>query len=62
MPFLFYCLNIISSGRDKVNLNQNSDFKIVRVIGVNKNRFVVSNGEKDIYAEVTGKFLFNTDC
>lgn len=37
------------------------DFKIVRVISVNKNSFVVSNGEKEIYAEVKGKFLFNTD-
>jgi len=40
---------------------QNSDLKIVRVISVNKNSFVVSNGAKDIYAELTGKFLFNTD-
>jgi ribosome biogenesis GTPase len=37
------------------------DFKIARVISVNKNSFVVSNGIKDIYAELTGKFLFNSD-
>jgi len=47
--------------QDKIELSQNHDFKIVRVISVNKNSFVVSNGEKDIYAELTGKFLFNTD-
>jgi len=47
--------------KDKVNLSQNPDFKIVRVISVNKNSFVVSNGEKDIYAELTGKFLFNSE-
>jgi ribosome biogenesis GTPase len=46
---------------DKTYLNQNADLQIVRVISVNKNSFVVSNGEKDIYAELTGKFLFNTD-
>jgi ribosome biogenesis GTPase len=47
--------------QDQIDLDQNPDFKIVRVISVNKNSFVVSSGEKDIYAELTGKFLFNTD-
>ncbi len=47
--------------KDKIDLSQNSDFKIVRVISVNKNSFVVSNGVKDIYAELTGKFLFNSE-
>jgi ribosome biogenesis GTPase / thiamine phosphate phosphatase len=46
---------------DQINPNQNPDLQIVRVISVNKNSFVVSNGEKDIYAELTGKFLFNSD-
>jgi ribosome biogenesis GTPase len=36
-------------------------FKLTRVISVNKNSFVVSTGKKDIYAELTGKFLFNSD-
>jgi hypothetical protein len=30
--------------KDKVDLSKTSDFKIVRVIRVNKNSFVVSNG------------------
>jgi len=47
--------------KDKVDLSKIHDFTIVRVICVNKNSFVVSNGEKDIYAELTGKFLFNSD-
>ena len=51
----------IHTGKDKVDLSKTNDFKIVRVISVNKNSFVVSNGVKDIYAELTGKFLFNTD-
>ena len=45
---------------DKVDLSK-TDFNIVRVISVNKNSFVVSNGVKDIYAELTGKFLFNSE-
>jgi ribosome biogenesis GTPase len=47
--------------KDKIDLSQNPELKIVRVVSVNKNSFVVSNGEKDIYAELTGKFLFNSD-
>jgi ribosome biogenesis GTPase len=46
--------------RDKVDLSK-TDFNIVRIISVNKNSFVVSNGIKDIYAELTGKFLFNSE-
>jgi ribosome biogenesis GTPase / thiamine phosphate phosphatase len=46
--------------KDKVDLSK-TDFNIVRIISVNKNSFVVSNGAKDIYAELTGKFLFNSE-
>ncbi|MBE0570410.1 MAG: ribosome small subunit-dependent GTPase A [Ignavibacteriaceae bacterium] len=46
--------------QDKVDLSK-TDFNIVRVISVNKNSFVISNGVKDIYAELTGKFLFNSE-
>jgi ribosome biogenesis GTPase len=46
---------------DKVDLTKSADLKIARVISLNKNSFVVSNGVKDIYAEVTGKFLFNSE-
>jgi ribosome biogenesis GTPase / thiamine phosphate phosphatase len=46
---------------NKVDLSKTNDFKIVRIISVNKNSFVVSNGVKDIYAELTGKFLFNSE-
>ena len=47
--------------QDKIDLSKTADLKIVRVISVNKNSFVVSNGVKDIYAELTGKFLFNSE-
>jgi len=45
---------------DKVD-SAKTDFNIVRIISVNKNSFVVSDGVKDIYAELTGKFLFNSE-
>jgi ribosome biogenesis GTPase len=47
--------------KDQTDLSKTTDFKIARVISVNKNSYVVSNGVKDIYAEPTGKFLFNSD-
>jgi len=46
--------------KDKVDLSK-TDFNIVRVISVNKNSFIVSNGVKDIYAELTGKFLYYSE-
>ncbi len=47
--------------KDKIDSSKTADFKIARVISVNKNSFVVTNGVKDIYAELTGKFLFNSE-
>ena len=47
--------------KDKVDLSKTDSFKIVRVISVSKNSFLVSNGTNDIYAELTGKFLFNSE-
>ena len=41
--------------QNKIDLSKTADFKIARVISINKNSYVVSNGEKDIYAEPTGK-------
>ncbi len=46
--------------QDKIDPSKMTD-QIARVITVNKNSFVVSNGITDIYAELTGKFLFNLD-
>jgi ribosome biogenesis GTPase / thiamine phosphate phosphatase len=47
--------------QNKVDLAKEDDFQIARVITVNKNSFIISNGEKDIYAELTGKYIFNSD-
>ena len=47
--------------QDKVETTKLNEFQIARVISVNRNSFVVSNGDNDIYAELTGKFLFNSD-
>jgi len=47
--------------RGNVEQEKMQGFSIARVISVNKNSYVVSNGKEDIYAELTGKFLFNSE-
>lgn len=58
--------NLIKIGFDKwfqdnIDPSRKTDYQIARVITVNKNSFVVSDGIHDIYAELTGKYLFNSD-
>jgi len=47
--------------QEKVDSTKSFNFGLARIISVNKNSFLVSDGEKDIFAELTGKFLFNSD-
>jgi ribosome biogenesis GTPase / thiamine phosphate phosphatase len=47
--------------RDKIDPAKIDDFSIARVITVNKNSYIISTGSHDIYAELTGKYLFNSD-
>ncbi len=47
--------------KEKIDNTKLNDFKIARVISVNKSSFVVSTGSNDIYAELTGRFLFNSE-
>jgi ribosome biogenesis GTPase len=46
--------------KDKIEPPASIDMQIARVIAVNKNSYIVSNGTNDIYAELTGKFLYNS--
>jgi len=47
--------------RDRLETTKADQFQIARVISINKNSFIVTNGQKDIFAELTGKFLFNLE-
>jgi ribosome biogenesis GTPase / thiamine phosphate phosphatase len=38
-----------------------TEYNLARVISVNRNSFVVSEGNRDIFAELSGKFLFDAD-
>lgn len=46
---------------DKTDKSKISQFTLARVTSVNKNSYTISIGEGDIYAELTGRFLYNTD-
>ena len=37
------------------------NFSVARIVEVNKNNYKVSNGQCDIFAELSGKFLFNIE-
>ena len=41
--------------------SKSGDFQLARVTSVHKESYTVTNGEKEIYAEVTGKLLFSAD-
>lgn len=45
--------------KSKAYLKEN--FSIARVIEVNRNNYKVSNGQRDIFAELSGKFLFSIE-
>ena len=38
-----------------------AEYQLARVTEVNKNSYVVHNGEREAFGEITGKFLFNVD-
>lgn len=45
----------------KIDPSKSADYAIARVTAVSKDSFLVRNGETDVFAEVTGKMLFNVD-
>lgn len=47
--------------QDRIETSKLDSFQVARVIAVNKNSFVVSTDSNDIYAELTGKYLFNVE-
>lgn len=54
-------LNLIPWLRDKVDPEKLHDYKIARVTAVNKDNFVLNNERNEVFAELTGKFLFNVE-
>ncbi|MEW5802845.1 MAG: ribosome small subunit-dependent GTPase A [bacterium] len=38
-----------------------SDCQMARVIAVDKNSYIITNGKRDVFAEITGKLMFNVD-
>lgn len=46
---------------DRIDSAKLADYQIARVIAVNKNSYIISNGKSNLFAEITGKFIFNAD-
>jgi ribosome biogenesis GTPase len=47
--------------QDRVDSDKTADYQIARVTAVNKNSYVVHNGTKEMFAEISGKMMFNAD-
>lgn len=57
-------MNITHLGFDKwfqkrVDPTRSNDFEIARVITVDKNSFIITEGKREIISEVSGRFIFN---
>lgn len=49
------------SFQDGIDPGRPTDHQLTRVIAVNKNNYIIHNGKDEIFAEITGKLLFNAD-
>ena len=47
--------------QDKIEPTKLTDYEMARVITVNKNNYMIHNGENDVFAEITGKLMFNAN-
>jgi ribosome biogenesis GTPase len=47
--------------KDKIDPVKLIEYKIARIITVNKDSYLIRNEKKDVFAELTGKFKFNAD-
>lgn len=47
--------------QEKIDSSKSNDYKIARVIAVNKDSYIIKNGKNDVLAEITGKLMFSAD-
>jgi len=47
--------------KNRIDSGDMKDFEIARILSVNKNSYVIGNGITEMFAEVSGKFIFNAD-
>ena len=47
--------------QDKIDPAKLTDYQIARIMTVNKNNYMIHNGKNDVFAEITGKLMFNAD-
>ncbi|MBI1933013.1 MAG: ribosome small subunit-dependent GTPase A [Ignavibacteriales bacterium] len=56
-------MNIYSLGinEEELNLYKNAEFKLARVISVNRESFIINDGTKEYFAKVTGNLMFSAE-
>lgn len=56
-------MNIYSLGinEEELNLFKNAEFKLARVISVNRESFIINDGTKEYFAKVTGNLMFSAE-
>ncbi|UCD83334.1 MAG: ribosome small subunit-dependent GTPase A [Deltaproteobacteria bacterium] len=47
--------------QDKIDPARLADYRIARVVAVNKNSYLIRNRKNDVFAEPTGKLMFSAD-
>ncbi len=47
--------------KSKIDPTKLIEYQIARIVTVNKDSYLIRNGKKDVFAEVTGKFKFDAD-
>jgi ribosome biogenesis GTPase len=47
--------------KDRVDAAKLNEFQLARVTAVNKDSYIIRNERNEVFAEITGKFLFNVD-
>ena len=45
--------------QDRINAEKMQDFQLARIVSMNKNSYLISDGYSSVMAEVTGKLMFN---
>ena len=47
--------------REQIETEQLVEFELARIVAVDKNRYLISNGRKILFAEITGKRMFSAE-
>lgn len=55
------CIGFNTNIQSNIDIKKQNEYQLARIITVNKDNYIVSNGESEISAEVTGNLMFRAD-